>query len=741
MTFALSYDPSFQNFEFTETLGSGGMGVVYKARHRILNRLVAIKTLHVHRTSPEALMRFQLEGKATSSLSHRNIVGVHDFGVTQSGQAYMVIDFIDGETLADVLAKCGQLPLPRFYNIFIQVCEALEHAHSRWILHRDVKPSNIMILTNKDGSDDVRIMDFGIAKVVVDTAASTKNLTKTGEVVGSVPYMSPEQARGDAADARSDLYSLGCVMYECLVGVPPFQGKTDFDTMLMHLEQPPMSVRQASMGREFDVRLERAILRLLEKDPELRYRSMKDVEADLRYLQSGAKGAKLPSEAAAPSTTPAADAVNKVMPLVKGFWLPVTVSIVLLLLIGTVIGYSMRMKKVEANDAAKHVESTIYDVTPLEYFRREIEANRRTINPRTFVDTSEVRITDADLEPFRGARLTTETLLLPDSDVTDKGLQCLLGLALENLRLSSSKVHELTGLEKMHSLQKLSLDHTNLSPKAFDVIVQLKNLKELELSFSNVNDADLKKLEVLPLASLKLENTALSRCAVDEFIEKQPTTVVVYYPPVVSTASTPWLQDAGPKSSAKVLNEEADQLSRKGDRRAAEEAYWNASLACRLEKLSDQQIACEQCAALCAFQQNHYLACVRQLEDSCNRVLGNAKRIDGQWLAVLFYRKANAEEKLPPADKSLRVAITDRENAEKIFVQAPHSVLKPYWAQCRGENLSALAADLRRLGDLESLKKAVTVLQQLVHTPDIPGRIKQNGMKMLESIDNKDLRR
>lgn len=413
----------------------------------------------------------------------------------------------------------------------------------------------------------------------------------------------------------------------------------------------------------------------------------------------------------------------------------------LLLLIGTVIGYSMRMKKVEANDAAKHVESTIYNVTPLEYFKREIEANRQTINPRIFVDADEVLVTDADLEPFRGARLTTETLLLPNSDVTDKGLQCLLGLTLENLRLSSSKVHDLSGLEKMHNLQKLILDHTNLSPKGFDVIVQLKGLKELDLSYSNVRDAELKKLEVLRLSSLKLENTALSRCAVDEFIEKQPTTVVVYYPPVISTASTPWLQDAGPKSSAKVLNEEADRLSRKGDWRAAEEAYWNASLACRLEKLPDQQIACEQCAALCAFQQNHYVACVRQLEDSCNRVIGNAKRIDGQWLAVLLYRKANAEEKLQLTDKLLRAAIADRENAEKIFVQAPHTVLKPYWMQCRAENLSALAEDLRRLGDRESLKKAVTVLQQLIHTPDIPGRIKQNGIKMLESIDNKELSR
>jgi serine/threonine protein kinase len=735
VTFSLNYDPCFQNFEFIQSVGSGGMGIVYKARHRILDKLVAIKTLHAHRSSPEALMRFQLEGKATSSLSHRNIVGIHDFGVTQAGQAYMVIDYVDGKTLADVIAQSGQLTLPRFYNIFVQVCSALEHAHSRWILHRDVKPSNIMIVPNKDGAEDVRVMDFGIAKFVHETVAGTRHLTKTGEVIGSPPYMSPEHAKGENTDARSDLYSLGCVMYESLTGVPPFQGKSEFDTMLMHLEDKPFSLKQASMGREFDQRLDRLILKLLEKDPAARYQSMSEVETDLRYLQSGAKGAKLPSESAGSKPE------NNAAASLKRFWLPAAVAIVLLSTAAIYITYSAKMKRLAAADAARSVERTehlvslSHDSTALEFFTREIEADRASIDARVFGQWAEVPVTDADLAPFKGVRVTTENLKIPNSHITDEGLQSLLDLHLRALSLSHSRVQTLRGLEKMKTLEAIDLQRTKLAPEGFDVLSQLTKLNSVDLSFSNIKDSDLQKLYALPLKTLRVENTALSRAGVDDFIEKHPDTQVMYYPAVKSLSDTPWLKDAFTKLSAEQLNRQADKLEKSGDHRGAEEAYWNAAYAsCIAEKSPDHQMSCEQFAALGAFYQHKYLACIRQLEASYIRVAWHPQQFNQQWLAILLYRKANAEEKMQPTAPFLRAAIKDRENAENIFVQVPGPVFKTCWYQYRGENLSGLADNLRQLGGRDSLKKAAECLQKVLDTPQIPESIKLRGKSTLDSI-------
>jgi serine/threonine-protein kinase len=236
------------------------MGVIYKARHLILNKFVAIKTLHTHLVSPSAIRRFQVEGKAESLLSHPNIVSFHDLGVTQSGQPYIIMEYIDGETLAEVLRREGQLPLPRFLKIFWQICDGLSLAHKKSILHRDIKPTNIMLVHDR-GEDEVRIMDFGIAKMMDDTTAGAQQITKTGDMVGSPIYMSPEQARGLQTDQRSDLYSLGCVMYESLTGSPPFHGNTALDTVLMHLDSKPVPMKEASLGREVDPRIERVVNR------------------------------------------------------------------------------------------------------------------------------------------------------------------------------------------------------------------------------------------------------------------------------------------------------------------------------------------------------------------------------------------------------------------------------------------------------------------------------------------------
>jgi len=287
---AIESDATFSHkYKFLSTIGSGGMGVIYKARQLAMNKIVAIKMLHSEIPSDEALRRFQVEGKAAGILNHKYIIQVHDLGVTDSGRPFMVMDYIDGQTLAEELSARGPLKVERFLRLFVQVCEALSHAHSKGVLHRDLKPSNLMLLQT-GRTEEVRIMDFGIAKLLEGTEYDAQRLTKTGEALGSPLYMSPEQCRSAKLDRRSDLYALGCVMYEALTGAPPFMGKTALETVMMHLDQEPITMSSASLGLKFDQGLEDIVLRLLRKEPADRYQSSEEVESDLIKYQEAITG-------------------------------------------------------------------------------------------------------------------------------------------------------------------------------------------------------------------------------------------------------------------------------------------------------------------------------------------------------------------------------------------------------------------------------------------------------------------
>lgn len=274
-------------YEFISTVGSGGMGVIYKARNPALDKFVAIKMMHMHLMSKEAVMRFQQEGHAASQFAHSNIVAVHDLGVTDDGQPFLVMDFVEGVTLAEELKEKARLPLPRAVGIFLQVCDAIAHAHKLGVLHRDLKPSNIMLVNAGEDDESVRILDFGIAKMLDADDGTRQALTRTGEALGSPLYMSPEQALGKKVDQRSDLYSMGCVIYECLTGTPPFVGSTMMDTMLKHLNDVPLPLAEASLGVQFPNSIESVVAKLLKKDPEERYQSMNDLKRDLMKIEKG----------------------------------------------------------------------------------------------------------------------------------------------------------------------------------------------------------------------------------------------------------------------------------------------------------------------------------------------------------------------------------------------------------------------------------------------------------------------
>lgn len=305
-------------YEILEKIGAGGMGAVYKARHQLMHRQVAIKMVLAQLSANSmTLKRFTQEARATSQLNHPNILTVFDFGISPTNQPYLVMDFLEGVNFGRVLEETRQLPIPRAIGIFLQVCAALGHAHQKGIVHRDLKPSNIMLIELDGQPDFVKVLDFGIAKVLSSVDGEADNLTRTGEVFGSPLYMSPEQFRGKSLDARSDIYSLGCVMYRSLAGICPVTGKDVLECMYKHVNEsiPPFSVTAPEAG--IPDRLEAIIMKALAKDPDERYDSMNDLRSDLElcaeelmlgplgpaFLRSGNFTASDPALQAFPSGT------------------------------------------------------------------------------------------------------------------------------------------------------------------------------------------------------------------------------------------------------------------------------------------------------------------------------------------------------------------------------------------------------------------------------------------------------
>ncbi|MCW5822459.1 MAG: protein kinase [Cyanobacteria bacterium TGS_CYA1] len=263
-------------YEIIEPLADGGMGSVYKARHKFMNRNVAVKTLQPFMmASGTALKRFQQEAQAVSSMNHPNILNVFDFFISDEGQPYLIMDYLEGTNLESIRKSGEPVDLVRALKIFVMVCSALAHAHERNIIHRDIKPSNIMLVTGDDGQEIVKVIDFGIAKVMADDPDEALNLTATGDVFGSPLYMSPEQCRAKPLDARSDIYSLGCVIYATISGESPFKGMDPMECMFKQVNDnaAPLSV---ACKCTLPLGLEEAVAKAIEKDPEKRYQTMRE---------------------------------------------------------------------------------------------------------------------------------------------------------------------------------------------------------------------------------------------------------------------------------------------------------------------------------------------------------------------------------------------------------------------------------------------------------------------------------
>src|SRR5579872_2382584 len=263
-----------------ELVGIGGMGRVYRAEQTNLGRTVAVKIIHPHLVGEEnAAARFITEARAASRLNHPNSVGIIDFGKTPDGQLYLVMEFLRGRDLARVMYEEGALPVRRVVDVLRQTLAALAEAHSENIIHRDLKPENIILEPVRSGADFVKVVDFGLAKMRAET--QQPNITLPGIVCGTPEYMSPEQARGDPLDARSDIYAVGVMLYQMLTGRLPFEAESPTQVVLAHLTEVPKDPREMAPERNIPGPFAELVLKAIAKEPSARFQDADELSEEL----------------------------------------------------------------------------------------------------------------------------------------------------------------------------------------------------------------------------------------------------------------------------------------------------------------------------------------------------------------------------------------------------------------------------------------------------------------------------
>jgi len=287
-----------ERYEIGGVLGRGGMAEVHRGRDLRLGREVAVKVLRSDLArDPSFQVRFRREAQASASLNHPAIVAVYDTGEDRTSNGatpYIVMEYVEGETLRDVLRREGHLSPERAMSLSADICGALDFSHRNGIVHRDVKPGNVMI--TPQGS--VKVMDFGIARAVSDSAAT---MTSTAAVIGTAQYLSPEQARGESVDARSDVYSLGCMLYELVTGAPPFTGDSPVAVAYQHVREDPKL--PSSINPEIPPELDAILLKAMSKNPANRYQSAADMRNDLLRALAGQRVEATPVMGDAEKTT------------------------------------------------------------------------------------------------------------------------------------------------------------------------------------------------------------------------------------------------------------------------------------------------------------------------------------------------------------------------------------------------------------------------------------------------------
>lgn len=472
-----------EKYKILYCLGEGGMGRVYRAADLDLLRDVAIKILSSWQVDDRAIVRFQNEARTLSRLSHPNIARVYDFGVSESGEPFMVIELVDGRSLGDLLEAPGDLSFPGLIELFAQVADALGSAHRQGIVHRDVKPGNVIVRSEEDGSLSARVIDFGIAKTVREEQEEA-GLTRTGAVVGSPLYMSPEQTRAEPLTARSDLYSFGCMLFRALAGHPPFSGGSALETMSMHREARPPELF-SSAGWEIDDDLRALVAELLSKEPERRPASCELVAGRLRSLIRSSPEVESLEEEEQPFFFQLAG--NK-----KTLVLPIVLAVVIamvLIMVPLAINLSRPPETRDKPLSQLPVKPALENLIDPGFDGVRAGATK------LIYDDVIRQVSDEDMKRAPASDKIAVVRLVDQGEITDRALPCLSRYPnMIELYLRGSRVRTLAGIEQLHKLEVLDLSNTAIDSSSLKNLYRLDNLKCLRLHGTGVNHDDLIKL-------------------------------------------------------------------------------------------------------------------------------------------------------------------------------------------------------------------------------------------------------
>jgi serine/threonine protein kinase len=508
-------------YKVIEHVGSGGMSVVYKARDQVLGRDVAIKMLSSSRVSDEkSVRRFHQEGTAVGRLNHQNIVSVYDVGLTESGEPFLVMDFAEGKTLTELVSFSGRCSPSRALHLIGSVLDALVHAHEKGVVHRDLKPSNIIVCNPGEESECARVFDFGIAKLMPGADTTSSELTQTGEIFGSPLYMSPEQCLGKPLDGRSDIYSVGCILFELLVGHPPHHAETSVETIIKHIQDEAKSLKESCPGAKFSDGLEAMVRKALAKDPADRYQNAKEMKQAVSALIAELKDSPLPQS----------EKHTAFRFLEKD---PVTLSVVgatglLVLIFVGFLAWSGFSSPGEKNKPirAELTSGTMRYMVDEAQLRTESQhgAAEKVEQAYTFSD-GVASLSDQDIDDTVIGKLTNTPNLtkinFEYSRLTASNL--ILGyfskLEVPALKISGAKFGPefLQAVSQMKALRSLEMDNMKvpLSESQMEIVCSTPGLTELSLQNSiDVDDAlkplyKLKELRKLKLANCKITDRGL----------------------------------------------------------------------------------------------------------------------------------------------------------------------------------------------------------------------------------------
>lgn len=506
------YDSSEQDFEPEEELevdrskfpadrykpisviGQGSSGTVYACWDRYLNKKIALKTLNF--LEQDHLVAFQREAQATSKLTHPNIVQVLDFGVTAAGVPFMAMEFIDGMSLFDYINQNSPLEIDQAVELFTLICRGLSHAHQKGIYHRDIKSSNLLVNVNHKNKFDVRLIDFGVATFQVKEDKEESKGSNTSNIVGSPAYMAPDLALGKIYDQRSEIYGLGCTIFEALTGRTPFLGETAIDTLRQHAEDPPPALSDVVENTVFPEEIEELVKKCLSKSPDDRYQSVDELKETLISMQSA------PTEELAKEEQPKSiewTQLKGITDIPKSMLLIIGVA-ALAIGIGVSLMTVKETKKPHKNVIEKDLPLTnltdlVGSAVSAHFSEDKLESGLNRLRGRG-------EITDTDLVKIKDRKDVEELLIysvnLPDDGITNKGvtdigIKNIVNLPIKKLVLRGVNVTDdsIDSIAKIKTLVYLDITNTKITNKGLKEIESKLNLLEFKLGGKNVDGKSL----------------------------------------------------------------------------------------------------------------------------------------------------------------------------------------------------------------------------------------------------------